>query len=410
MPTTNWNNPTSFFSKLNSLLTDSYFTILSTNFISPLYNNIEGLNSLQLILSPFAIARIQKVFIECLIRYPEYLNKEELNIAVIERDVPCGLLALNDFSVLINNLFNLQGADIKFPKFNLTLYNTSEFENALINSKDKISKNISELAKDTNQYDFVFDISILSRSVFVKEYNFPQKPFNYFLISSAYSSDTIRTVYSSKRIKYNDIVKVIDNNKYEEIESQKNILEYFLRYFFRKIEFRTGQLPILNRILKLQNVIGLLPTGAGKSLTYQLASLLQPGFTIIVDPIKSLMQDQVEGLNNNQIDFCGFLNSSITDPKERKKRMEEISKGYFLFVFISPERFQMDEFRDMLTNMYNSKKYFSYCVIDEAHCVSEWGHDFRPSYLSLGRNAIKFCKTQENTSCYFNRTYCNSII
>ena len=110
------------------------------------------------------------------------------------------------------------------------------------------------------------------------------------------------------------------------------------------------------------------------------------------------MQDQVEGLNSNQIDFCGYLNSSITDPKKRRERMEEISKGHYLFVFISPERFQMEEFRDMLTSMYNSKKYFSYCVIDEVHCVSEWGHDFRPSYLSLGRNAIKFCRTKDNTS------------
>ena len=130
---------------------------------------------MQLILSPFAVARIQKVFIEFLIRYPEYLNKEELNIAIIERDVPCGIWALNDFSVLINNLFNLQGADIKFPKFNLTLYNTSDFENAVINSKEKIAKNISELSKDITLYDLVFDISMLSRSVFVKEYNLPRK-------------------------------------------------------------------------------------------------------------------------------------------------------------------------------------------------------------------------------------------
>jgi ATP-dependent DNA helicase RecQ len=151
----------------------------------------------------------------------------------------------------------------------------------------------------------------------------------------------------------------------------------------------------MHNALQCKSVIGLLPTGGGKSLTYQLSALLQPGICLVIDPIRSLMKDQVDGLYRNNIDSCVYINSTLQG-EEKRKAMRKLADGEVQFVFVSPERLQMEEFRNMLDDMFNQGLYFSYCVIDEAHCVSEWGHDFRTAYLRLGENAIKYCKTKNS--------------
>ena len=192
---------------------------------------------------------------------------------------------------------------------------------------------------------------------------------------------------------YNPATKKLENETYFEIPETKECLTFFLQNIFRKKEFREGQLPILNRALQGKSVIGLLPTGGGKSLTYQLASMLQAGVTIVIDPIKSLMQDQYDNLLKNGIDTCNFINSKLSR-EEKSIATSQVTNSKVIFSFVSPERLQIEEFRNSLKEMLKNNVYFSYCVIDEVHCVSEWGHDFRTSYLSLGKNAIEFCKTK----------------
>ena len=218
----------------------------------------------------------------------------------------------------------------------------------------------------------------------------------------------IGMIYTSDRILYKPIAIQNNQGQYDDIKENVNHLRYFLRMLFRKQDFRKGQTPILNRALQYKSVIGLLPTGGGKSLTYQIAAMLQPGVTLVVDPLRSLMKDQFDGLIKAGIDSCSYINASIEVPnsirknghyaimryriEERERRLRKLEKSELLFMFLSPERLSILDFRERLKNMQETGVYFAYGVIDEVHCVSEWGHDFRFSYLHLGRNLYKYVR------------------
>lgn len=343
----------------------------------------------QLALSPFAIARVQKTIIECVLRGQLDLNQNEWNISVIERDVPCGHLAIEDFQRLMNHLFLLEGKGRKLPQINIQIFSTPEFMNTKLNQNCSI-KPISQFSKES--CDLVLDVAMLERKGLIDRKDY-QRPKNHAIIRSAYNKIGQRKFYTTNLIKYKEVAKKLENGDYKVDVEGKVALTYFLKNIFRKASFRTGQIEILSRALQGKSVIGLLPTGGGKSLTYQLAVMLQAGTALVIDPIRSLMKDQVDNLLKAQIDACTFINSSIKSRKEKVANTHKMQYGQVLFTFVSPERLQMEEFRSVLNDMYEKQKvYFSFCIIDEVHCVSEWGHDFRTSYLRLGENAMKFCR------------------
>ncbi len=372
------------------------FKILKKNF----ENNIEEhLAEYSLIFIPLAVARVQKTILEFLLVHPELFKQEKIEIAIIERDLPCGAIAIESLQELFTNINAiLEKKDhLLLPEISLTV-----FENPKWVFNEKLHLEAIREGEDYfigKEFDIIIDHSILRRSSIYKETDFQQHKERTIKIRSSHYFDTAfetaRRVYCANLLHYKSLVEKKEDGSYIPVGKYESHINYFIQNIFRKVSFREGQLPIISRALQQKPVIGLLPTGGGKSLTFQLPTFLQPGLCLVVDPIKSLMEDQVRVLKLNWIDCCVFINSNIKRP-ERIKKLIDFRYGETMFLFVSPERFVMQDFRNIISKIGNSslELAFAYCVIDEVHCVSEWGHDFRTTYLMLGKNAQKFAKTK----------------
>jgi ATP-dependent DNA helicase RecQ len=161
------------------------------------------------------------------------------------------------------------------------------------------------------------------------------------------------------------------------VTRELTLMRQTLRRTFGLQKLRPGQADVIRSVLEGNNTLAIMPTGAGKSLCYQLPSLHLDGTTVVVSPLISLMKDQVDKLEDAGIE-ASQLNSALTT-QEHEENLQQIKTDENDFIFVTPERFTNQEFLGDLR-----KRTINFVVIDEAHCISEWGHDFRPAYLALG--------------------------
>ena len=316
----------------------------------------------------------------------ELIESEQIRI-----DIPATLFLLNrdsiDFSQyavldlieLLDNIFTLMG--IKSSSLDLRVEEVDSFGS--IQKPNSVNVDFSIFQRFDDSFQSLPDI-VFVRTHYIDFYRRYAKGDALNLSAFILEEYDFFEISTSNPIEY----KISSDLSSPQRESLRYFLINLFLPFSEDADFREGQLGIIVSALGRNGTIGLLPTGSGKSICYQLAAILQPSISFVVCPIKSLMYDQ-----KNDLDAIGFTRTnyitSDLNADEKKWIQRDYGRGRYFFVFVSPERFQTSGFRQEMSAI-NLDHSFAYAVIDEVHCLSEWGHDFRTSYLNLANTINRF--------------------
>ena len=333
-----------------------------------------------------AVIRFQILLIELLER--GLLSfEEEWNLQILFHDTRGFVeLAIADLMLWFRNLFQLQKLEFTEPNVNVfEVDSLSEFKR-----NDSIKVDFSLLRRYTDEFQTYEDVIFVRTDYFDRYLVFKPGNANEGLKFSHFEDYDYFQIATSSLIRYN--LTFGDENSDEKpllFLLWNLFLQSYSSLSYDSLKFREGQLPIIANILSRNDTIGLLPTGSGKSVCYQLAAVLQPAVSFVVCPIKSLMYDQKADLDSAYFTRTNHITGDY-DASEKARIQNEFGRGKYFFIFISPERFQVKTFRDYFRSV-NKRYNIAYAIIDEAHCLSEWGHDFRTSYLNLSATIQRLC-------------------
>ena len=321
----------------------------------------------------------------------------------------------NDFRNKLNDLYNDFNHDSSNDKiyldldqkfiFSVKLFHqlcisiVSCLEKGFINEVSNIKLKSENIDFSQEELDFICYFAIEKVTQLIKEYC---KIYDVSLnINLSDSTKKTVNLYYGDGINKNDLIVIRDMSidydflcefeKPNEFIYPKNFdlfsAQYFLKYLFNYNSFREGQYQAIERIVFRKDSIILLPTGAGKSIIYQLGSFIVPGITIVVSPLKALINDQIDNLSYSFGITNAYKITSDQSIDDKNTVLFKIKNNNTSLLYLAPERFHIPTFKDSISKFLKSN--LIYCLaIDEVHCVSEWGHDFRAAYINLS-NVVK---------------------
>lgn len=384
-------NPYDKTEELLNFVQNPYFDIIRDNYNSPLYNTEDGIEALQLALTPLAIARIQKVVLEALNSGALKLNAKSWKIGVIERDVPCGFLALEDLKQFFNKFFILENCDRKFPNVKLDIFHTEEFAETELNLLYQgYREDISEF-DPSKQYDLLIDISVLRRAGFASE--IPETAAKkYAVIRSAKSPKAETKLLYNNYIHYDIDLRKEDE---EDFNEQEEALRFFLKNLFAKNDFIEGQAETICQLLNGNSVLHISAPGTGKTIASLFPPLMKPGCSFVLPPTLAVMDMQFDVLRDRKIDIDFYINPALHNTLDRDLAVNDVINGRSIVTFITPALIHDPFIRNIFKQIDSKNIPIYYIMVDEAQRISLQTSDFRAYYQDI-KNIIAKNFNDEN--------------
>ena len=386
-----------------------YFDIIRENYNSPLYTTEDGIEALQIALTPFAIARIQKVLLEAINSGALSLDAKSWKIGVIERDVPCAFLAVEDLKQHFNKFFTLENLGRVFPNVKLDIYFSDEFASTELNLLYQGSReNITEF-DSTKEYDLLIDISVLARSGF-DEKIVDTKSKKYALVRSAKLPMAETKLLFNNYIHYDINLPLGEDNLVDEESSeeddetspeeeisfeQEDALKFFLKNLFGKNNFLNYQAQSIAYLLNGDNVLHVSPPATGKTLIALFAALMKPGYSFMLSPTLAVMDMQFNMLRERRIETDYYINPALQNSFDRDMAVEEVVSGKSIVTFLSPSLVHDPYIRDIFKRIDSKKIPVYFVMVDEAQRVCLQTFDFRSYYQDI-KNIIAGNFSDEN--------------